>query len=118
MPIERTEFGSVTIDGKTYEHDVIIGLSGEVKKRKKKLSKEKYGTSHIISKAEAKFIFEDGCDQLIIGTGQQGNVRLSPEAGDYFENKGCRVVAHPTPEAIRYFNQSREKKIALMHITC
>jgi hypothetical protein len=76
MPIERTEFGSVTIDGNTYKHDVIIGLSGEIKKRKKKLSKEKYGTSHIISKKEAKFIFEDGCDLLIIGTGQQGNVRL------------------------------------------
>ena len=38
MAIERTSFGSITIDGKTYEHDVIIRLSGEVVKRKKKLS--------------------------------------------------------------------------------
>jgi len=118
MPIERTEFGSVTIDGKTYEYDVVIRLSGKVEKRKKKLSKEKYGTSHIISKAEAKFIFEDGCEELIIGTGQQGNVRLSPEADDYFENKECVVVALPTPDAIQYFNQSHEKKIGLLHVTC
>jgi hypothetical protein len=40
MAIERTSFGSITIDGKTYEHDVIIRLSGEVVKRKKKLSKK------------------------------------------------------------------------------
>jgi hypothetical protein len=35
-------------DGKTYEHDV-IRLSGEVVKRKKKLSKKYYGTSHVLS---------------------------------------------------------------------
>ena len=39
MEIEGTTFGTITIDGKTYEHDVIIRLSGEVVKRKKRLSK-------------------------------------------------------------------------------
>jgi hypothetical protein len=43
MEIERTTFGTITIDGKSYEHDVIIRLSGEVAKRKKKLSKKYYG---------------------------------------------------------------------------
>ena len=57
MAIERTSVGSITIDGKTYEHDVIIRLSGEVVKRKKKLSKKYYGASHVISKDEAKFVF-------------------------------------------------------------
>ena len=118
MPIDATEFGSITVDGKTYEHDVIIRLSGKVEKRRKRLSKEKYGTSHIISKGEAKFVFEDGCDLLIVGAGQDGNVRLSPEAGEYFDKKHCRVLAQPTPEAIRAFNESHGRKIALMHVTC
>lgn len=118
MSIEGTQFGSITIDGKTYDHDVIIGLSGEVRKRHKKLSKEKYGTSHIVSKSEAEDIFENGCSQLIIGSGQAGNVRLSPEASDYFEKRKCQVVLQPTPEAIELFNRSREKKIGLMHVTC
>jgi hypothetical protein len=64
MEIEGTTFGTITIDGKTYEHDVIIRLSGEVVKRKKKLSKKYYGTSHVLSKDEAKFVFEKGCEQL------------------------------------------------------
>ncbi len=118
MSIEGTQFGSITIDGKTYDYDVVLHLSGEVTKRHKKLSKEKYGTSHIISKAEAEDVFEKGCDQLIVGTGQEGNVRLSPEASDYFEKKNCQVILQPTPEAIQSFNQSREKKIGLMHVTC
>jgi hypothetical protein len=89
MEIENTTFGSITVDGKTYEHDVLIRLSGEVVKRKKKLSKKYYGTSHVLSKDEAKFVFERGCNQLIVGSGQMGNVRLSPEAEAYFEKKDC-----------------------------
>ncbi len=118
MAIDATQFGNITIDGETYEYDVIIRLSGKVEKRKKKLSKEQYGTSHMISKDEAKFIYEDGCETLVVGAGQEGNVRLSPEASDYFKKKGCKVLLQRTPEAIRSFNQSRGRVIGLMHVTC
>jgi hypothetical protein len=118
MTIDNTQFGSITVDGKTYEHDVIIRLSGGIEKRKKKLSKEKCGTSHIVSKDEAKFVYEDGCEIVIVGTGQQDNVRLSPEASEYLSKKGCKVVLQPTPEAIHSFNASRARKVCLMHVTC
>jgi hypothetical protein len=118
MEIENTTFGTITIDGKTYEHDVVIRLSGEVVKRKKKLSKKYYGTSHVISKDEAKFVFEKGCQQLVIGSGQMGNVRLSPEAETYFAKKDCKVLLQPTPEAIHMFNKSHANKIGLFHVTC
>ena len=45
--IDGTAFGSIAIAHADYEHDVIIRLNGEVEKRKKKLSKALYGTSHI-----------------------------------------------------------------------
>ena len=80
MEIENTSFGTITIDGKTYEHDVVVRPSGEIVKRKKKLSKKYHGTSHMLSKDEAKFVFKKGCAQLIVGSGQMGNVQLSPEA--------------------------------------
>ena len=89
MKIDSTVFGAITIDGKTYEHDVVVRLSGEVVKRKKKLSKRLYGTSYVLSEDEAKFLFEKGCDQVVIGSGQMGNVQLSPEAEAYLERKGC-----------------------------
>ena len=118
MSIDATEFGSITIDGKTYPHDVVIRLSGEVEKRRKRLSKDVYGTSHVISKAEAKHVHDDGCELLVVGAGQEGNVRLSPEAREYFDKKRCRVIVQPTPDAIETFNRSQEKRIALMHVTC
>jgi hypothetical protein len=48
LKIDGTSFGSITITGEKYEHDVTIRLNGKVEKRKKKLSKELFGTSHII----------------------------------------------------------------------
>jgi hypothetical protein len=58
--IQSTEFGSITVDNEELEHDIVIRLSGVVKKRKKKLSKEQYGNSHTISLTEAEHIFDDG----------------------------------------------------------
>jgi len=118
MEINNTTFGTITIDDKTYDHDVVVRLSGEVVKRKKKLSKKYYGTSHVVSKNEAKFVFEKGCEQLIVGSGQDGNLHLSPDAQAYFSRKGCDVVLQRTPEAIRSFNESPAKKIGLFHVTC
>jgi len=119
MEIKNTRFGAITIDGKTYQHDVVIRLSGRVVKRKKKLSKKYYGTSHVISEDEAKFVFETGCEQVIIGSGQMGNVQLSPEAKAYFAKKDCAVLLQPTPQAVKTFNKSqRDRTVGLFHVTC
>jgi len=64
--IDGAEFGSITMDGSDIGYDVLIRLSGEIKKRKKKLSKAVFGTSHTISLEEAKYIFEKGTERLII----------------------------------------------------
>lgn len=116
--IEATEFGSITVEGVTFEKDVVIRLDGDVKKRKKKLSKKVYGTSHKISLAEAKNVYEKGAEKLIIGSGQQGMVNLSKKAGEYFKKKECDVDLMPTPEAIMKWNEAEGKVIGLFHITC
>lgn len=118
MRIDGTHFGDITIDGKTYDHDVIVRLDGEVKKRKKKLSKKLYGTSHVVSADEAEFVFQKGCKLLVLGSGQQGNMHLSREAEAWLGKKGCQIVIQPTPEAIRVFNEAHGKKIGMFHVTC
>ena len=118
MKINETELGSITIAGKTYEYDVVIRPSGKVVKRKKKLSKRLYGTSHTVSEDEVRFVFEKGCKELIFGTGQYGNAALSPEAAAYLRKKGCTVIAEPTPKAIKIYNLTRKPKVGLFHVTC
>jgi len=115
---ESTTFGSITIDGQTFHHDVLIRLDGTVHKRKKKLSKKYYGTSHRISREEAEYILEPGVKTLLIGTGQYDEVTLSDEAQALFGQQGVDLVAAATPEAIKLWNELQGQAIALFHVTC
>jgi len=116
--IDQTQFGSITISGKIYPHDVVISLNGNIRKRNKELSTMKYGTSHKVSVEESKDLYETGAHQLIIGTGQTGYVTLSPEAAEFFAQQGCIVKLLPTPQAIEAWNKSNEAVIGLFHVTC
>ncbi len=116
--INKTTFGSIIIGGELYGYDVIIRLNGTVEKRKKKLSKELFGTSHIISLAEAEDLYEEGARLVVIGNGQSGMAQLSPEAAAFFHGKHCDVQLMPTPEAVRCWNNAEGPVIALFHVTC
>jgi hypothetical protein len=66
MRFEKFSFGSIRIDGVTYEHDVVIDR-GKVRKRKKKPSKkfrDEFG--HTPVSVEEKIPWQ--CRRLIIGT--------------------------------------------------
>jgi hypothetical protein len=115
--IDQTAFGWITIGQQHFAHDILIRLRGQVEKRKKKLSKAIYGTSHVVSLAEAKHTYEPGTKRLIIGTGQQGNVHLSAEAADYFKRKKRHVQLLPTPKAIPAWNEAERAVIGLFHVT-
>jgi hypothetical protein len=115
---QATSFGSITIDGTTFQHDVLIHLDGTIEKRKKKLSKRLYGTSHTISLDEAEYIFEEGVNAVLIGTGQYDQVRLSSEAEAYFAVKGVKVLMLATPMAVSRWNEQDETTIGRFHLTC
>jgi hypothetical protein len=97
--IEATQFGSITLEGVVYDHDVLVRPDSTVKRRKKKLSKAVYGTSHTISLAEARYVYGqgEGAERLIIGGGQYGRVELSAEAAEYLARTQAvrgRVASH------------------------
>lgn len=118
--IDGTVFGSITVEGTVFAHDVIIRSDGRVRKRKKKLSKRVYGTSHTISLEEAKYVYKEGGggDRLVVGGGQYGRVQLSPEAAAYLVRKKCEVVVLPTPEVVDVWNEAKGSAIGLFHVTC
>jgi hypothetical protein len=74
----------------------------------------------LISLEEAEFVYEKGCDTLVLGTGQYGNVQLSPEAAEFLKHHRCRAIQMPTPDAIETYNKTRGKAraISLFHVTC
>ena len=116
--IDATSFGSITIGGEQYSHDVVLTPAGEVVARRKELSKRVTGTSHVVSVDEAKHLRELGADRLIIGTGQYGALTLSDEAAAYLKGEGCAVSLAPTPDAIDLYNAADEPVTAMFHLTC
>ena len=73
--------------------------------RRKKLSKKYHGTSHVLSKDEAKFVFENGREQQILGSGGMGNVHLLPEAEADFCEKGLHGPVAADPQGDSYVQQ-------------
>jgi hypothetical protein len=116
--IDDTWFGSITVEGKRYEYDILIRLSGKVRRRNKALSKAVYGTSHTISLAEIEDLHRNKAERMIIGTGQEDQVRLSKEAAEYLASHNCKVDLWPTPKAIKRWNEAEGKVLGLFHITC
>jgi hypothetical protein len=116
--IDGSQFGTIVIAGARIDHDVTIRLSGAVEKRRKKLSKAQYGTSHILSRAEAEYIYEAGVERLIVGSGQSGMLMLSAEAADFFASRKVAVDLAPTPVALQRWNAAKGATIGLFHVTC
>jgi len=115
--ISHTGFGEITAGDKTYYHDILIRPDGTIEKRKKKLSKKVYGTSHTLSAGEADYILEQGVP-VIIGSGQYGVLQLSEEAKKLFRENGCSVIIADTPAAILKYNKADAPCVGLFHVTC
>jgi len=113
LKIDKTKFGSITVNGKRYENDILIRLDCTVGKRKKKLSKEVFGTSHIISLAEAEYVYQDGAESIIIGSGHSGMMKLSDNATEFFKQKHCQVELLPTLESMERWNKAKGQIIGL-----
>jgi len=116
--IIETSFGRITIDKNTYEKDVYIFANGEIKKRKKSLAKEVYGTSHKIGPAELKKLCKGRPRKVFIGTGQSGLLELADEGHRYLVEHGIEVQTLSTPELIEAFNKCKKHKAALIHVNC
>ncbi len=115
---EKTSFGRVTVDGKTYKSDIYIRPDGTVKKRNRAQARQKYGTSHEIGPDELKKVCKGGTDILVIGTGQSGQASMTAEGKEYLQRRGIMSQLLPTPEAIRQYNRAKGRKAALIHVTC
>lgn len=116
--IDTTNFGSITIEGNKYPFDVYISRAGQISKRKKKLSKKIYGTSHKISEDEIKHLLKDKVEALLIGTGQNGRVQLSDSAAVLLSSRAIQVQLQPTPQAVKTWNQTQSALTGLFHVTC
>lgn len=115
MQFEEFSFGSIRIDGVTYNFDVVIDR-GEILKRKKKPSKqfrEEFG--HTPLSVEEKIPWK--CRRLVIGTGM-GALPVMKEVKQEARRRKVELLILPTPEAIKVLQQDIADSNAILHVTC
>ena len=116
MRFEDFSFGSIRIDGKTYEHDVIVDR-GEIRKRRKKASKKFCAAfGHTPLSAEEKIPWK--CRRLVVGTGAYGNLPVMKEVLREAERRKIELLIFPTARAIEALQQDSEETNAVLHVTC
>ena len=116
MRFESFSFGSVRIDGVTYEHDVVIDR-GEVRKRKKKASKryrDIYGHTPLSTKEDIPW----GCRRLVVGTGADGRLLVLDEVRKEAQLRRVELLSLPTKAAIAILDGGRKDTNAILHVTC
>jgi Uncharacterized conserved protein len=114
----KTGFGWIEIGDHRYDHDIIIHTDGTVTKRKKKLSKpmkEEFGHTPL-SHEELAVLKDEGPEIIYIGTGQYGDLPLTPEAEELLES--FHSVLRPTPDILPEIEGERKKFLAIIHVTC
>jgi hypothetical protein len=116
MRFGNFSFGSIRIDGITYEHDVMIDR-GQIRKRKKKLSKrfrEEFGHTPLSAEEEIPW----RCRRLVVGTGVYGRLPVMKEVQLEAERRKIELGILPTAQAIDALKQDLEEANAILHVTC
>ena len=115
MRFEKFSFGSIRIDGTTYEHDVVIDR-GQIRKRKKKASKKfRDAFGHTPLSIEEDIPWK--CRRLVIGTGT-GALPIMPEVKQEARRRKIELLVLPTTKAIAALKKSSKEANAILHVTC
>jgi hypothetical protein len=115
MRFQAFSFGSIRIDGITYNHDVVIDRD-HVRKRKKKPSKEfreAFGHTPLSIKEDIPW----ECRTLVIGTGT-GNLPVMDEVKREAKRRGIKLLILPTADAIAELKEHPDRANAVLHVTC
>ncbi len=116
MQFEDFSFGSIRIDGITYQHDVVIDR-GEIRKRKKKPSKkfrDEFGHTPLSVEEDIPW----RCRRLLIGTGAHGALPVMEDVKLQAKRRKVDLLILPTDRAVDHLKRSRAKTNAILHVTC
>ena len=115
MRFESFSFGSIRIDGTTYDHDVVID-HGEVRKREKKPSKKfRDNFGHTPLSIDERIPWQ--CRRLVIGTGT-GALPVMEQVQHEAQRREIELVIVPTARAIELLKQEAADTNAILHVTC
>ena len=109
-------FGSVRVDGVTYDHDLIIDR-GKIRKRNKAASKKFRGAYGHTPLSVAEDI-PWRCRRLVIGTGAEGALPVMKQVREEARRRKVDLVVLPTAQAMGVLTGTTKDTNAIVHLTC
>lgn len=124
ISLQKTKFGSITISGKQYKHDVYLYPDGTIEKRDKSHSSRING-HRSLSIWELEHVLKRNPDVLLIGMGQSGVLPITNETKKWLENKtkeqNIEIIRKNTPKILDIANKylkSNKRVAGIFHTTC
>jgi len=111
--INGYSFGLITVDGKSYQNDVIVF--------KDRVESWWRIEGHRVATVDIEKIAEAKPEIVVFGTGESRLMNVSKEAQDYLSQNNIKVITAETEEAVKRFNElSRKGKdiVGAFHLTC
>jgi len=112
--IDSFSFGSITIDGEDYVHDLLLlpprVISGWWRKE-----------GHSVSVRDLAQVTAYHPEILVVGTGVPGMMRVPESTIRDMESTGIKMEVYPTQQACSRLNNllEKEEKVAgALHLTC
>jgi hypothetical protein len=109
-------FGSIEVDGKAYEHDLVVDR-GRVRKRRKGPSKPfrpQYGHTPLSVAEDIPW----ECRRLVVGSGATGALPVMADVAEEADRRGVQLVVLPTSQAIEELGRGQHDTNAILHVTC
>ena len=111
--IDSYNFGSLTVDGKTYHQDVIIfpdHIQDSWWRRE----------GHSLVPEDLTTVIAAKPRVLLLGTGASGRVDVPAATREFVKGKGIELRAVKTEEACRLYNELEDKRevVVALHLTC
>jgi hypothetical protein len=113
MHIDTYDFGKMVIDGKGYDHDVIVLQDRVIGNWWRK-------EGHHLRKEDLEEVIRSHPHLLVIGTGMHGFMQVPEETVKDLREEGIETLILKTREACKVFNGQERKKgvAAAFHLTC
>jgi hypothetical protein len=116
MEFGRLRFGSIEIDGVTYDHDVVVD-GDAIRRRSKGPSKPlraRYGHTPLSAAEDIPW----SCRRLVIGTGIDGALPVAEDVADEAARRGVALTLLPTAAALEELRDADADTNAILHVTC
>ena len=116
MRFSDYSFGSIRVDGVTYDRDLVIDC-GKIRKRKKAASRKfraAYGHTPLSIAEDIPW----RCRRLVVGTGADGALPVMQQVRDEARRRKVALVVLPPAQAIGVMAKAAPDTNAILHLTC